>query len=226
MTHEFKDMIFCKDNFFNNPDKVLSLFNDEQFFKSSAYPGMRTGNLLESPNETVKNFALFFAKKVCDEIFPGIYGLMIDVRFHYNHVYSNEKVNEGWIHSDEADLAGLVYLTKNELSLETGTSLFIKNTEGNFSTRDFPSRQEFNITEVPSEQYIKDLKENHSNFTETVRLGNVYNRLVAYDANIYHRPNRYNLNSTDVRKSIVFFIRGFKRDFTSKVNLNYNWVDV
>ncbi len=225
MTHDFKDMVICKDNFFVNPDKVLSLFDEESFFKSAAYPGMRTNNLLESTNESSRNFGLFFAKKICDEIFPGIHGLMIDARFHINQVYNNSTANEGWIHSDEADLAGLVYLSKNECSLHTGTSLFVKDTLGDFAVKDFTSRQEFNLTDVPSDEYINDLKENHKNFTETVRVGNLYNRLVAYDAKIFHRPNRYNLESTDTRKSIVFCIRGFKRNFESKVNLNHNWVD-
>jgi hypothetical protein len=225
MTHVFKDMMFCKDNFFVNPDKVLSLFETEAFFKSPAYPGVRTNNLLESNNELSRNFGLFFAKKVCDEIFPGIYGLLIDVRFHANHLHTEEQANEGWIHSDEADLAGLVYLSKNERSLDTGTSLFAKNTTGDFAVEDFPSRQDFNLSNVSSDQYIKDLKENHKNFTETIRVGNMYNRLVAYDAKIFHRPNKYNLKSNEVRKSVVFFIQGFKRDFTSKVNLKIEWED-
>lgn len=225
MTHAFKDMMICKDNFFVNPDKVLSLFENETFFKSAAYPGVRTNNLLESDNELSRNFGLFFAKKICDEIFTGIHGLMIDVRFHVNQVYTEEKANEGWIHSDEADLAGLVYLSKNERSLDTGTSLFVKDTSGNFAVKDFSSRQDFNLTNVPSKQYIEDLTENHKNFTEILRVGNVYNRLVAYDASIYHRPNKYNLDSKEDRKSIVFFIREFKRDFTSKVNLKFNWED-
>jgi hypothetical protein len=226
MTHDFKDMLFCKDNFFVNPDKVLALFDQESFFKSASYPGMRTGNLLESDNVSAKNFGLFFAKKLCDEIFPGVHGLMIDVRFHLNRVYSNDIANQGWIHSDEADLAGLVYLSKNERSLDTGTSLFVKDTQGDFAVKDFTSRREFNLTDMPSAEYIDDLQENHKNFIETVRVGNVYNRLVAYDAEIFHRPNKYNLDSSDARKSIVFFIRGFKRDFESKVHLEHNWEDV
>ncbi len=226
MQYDFKDMIICRDNFFVNPDKVLSLFDRESFFKSAAYPGKRTNNLLESNNESSRNFGLFFTKKLCDEIFPGVHGLMIDVRFHINQTYLEETANEGWIHADEADLAGLVYLSKNECSLNTGTSLFVKDTEGDFAVKDFTSRQEFNLTDVPSEQYLKDLKENHKNFTETVRMGNLYNRLVAYDANIFHRPNKYVLDSKDTRKSIVFFIREFKRNYESKVNIQHTWEDL
>jgi hypothetical protein len=43
----------------------------------------------------------------------------------------------------------------------------------------------------------------------------VYNRLIAYDATLYHRPNRYNLECNELRKSIVFFIKDIKHTFIS-----------
>jgi hypothetical protein len=226
MNNIFDNYMICKNDFFKNPDKVLALFSKQQFFNSPSYPGIRTHNLLESVDEETRNFGLFFAQKIADEIYPGIYGFMIDVRFHINQVYNETKVNEGWIHCDDADLAGVVYMTKEELSLKTGTSMFIKSTEGDFPVKDFNSRQEFNVTGVPTETYITDLESNHKHFTETLRVGNLYNRLISYDAKIYHRPNRYNLESVVPRKSIVFFIKGFKREYTPKVNLNFKWEDV
>lgn len=226
MMDDFKNMVFSKDNFFINPDKILVLFEQEQFFQSAAYPGTRTGNLLESTNDSSKNFAFFCSKKICDEIFPGIHGLMIDIRLHINLVYDDQEINQGWIHADDADLAGLIYLSKNENCLDTGTSIFNKKLKENFASRDIRSRQEFNVTNVVTEAYKQDLQENHSMFDETIRIGNVYNRLVAYDANLFHRPNRYNLDSAESRKSIVFFIRGFKRTYESKINVTSSWEDV
>lgn len=226
MTDMFKNSVISKDDFFKNPNKVLTLFDQQQFYQSPAYPGLRTNNLLESADNETKNFALFFAQKLANEIFPGIYGFMIDVRFHINQNYNNDKLNQGWIHCDDASLAGIVYLSKEEFSLETGTSMFVKKTLKEFETKDFKSRQEFNLTGTATDQYLHDLENNHNLFLETIRVGNVYNRIVAYDARIFHRPNRYNLDCNDSRKSIVFFIRDFKREYTSKVNLNFNWKDV
>ncbi len=226
MTHPYSNTIICKNDFFKNPDKVLALFDSQQYIKSAAFPGMRSNNLLESSDAKTKNFALFFAQKICDEVFLGIHKLMIDVRFHINQVYTDQEVNYGWIHGDEADLAGVVYMTKEEQSLDTGTSIFSKNLQENFKVDDFTSRQEFNITGVATENYLRDLKTNHETFTENLRVGNIYNRLIAYDATLYHRPNRYNLDSKELRKSIVFFIRGYQQELVSKVNLNFVWEDV
>lgn len=222
----FNNLVISKNDFFKNPDKVLALFDRQEYFLAGAYPGKRTNNLLESQDDETRNFGLFFVQKICDEIFPGIYNLMIDVRFHINTVYETEDANKGWIHCDDADLAGLVYMTPDEFSLDTGTSMFVKNTLEEFQVKDFQSRQEFNVSNTITEQYLKDLKENHNTFVETLRVGNIYNRLLAYDARLFHRPNRYNLDSTKPRKSIVFFIRDFKREYQSKVNINYKWEDV
>jgi len=223
--HPYKNTIVCKNDFFKNHDNVLPLFDSQLYSKSVAFPGVRTNNLLESTDPDTKNFALFFAQKICDEVFPGIYKLMIDVRFHINQVYTDQTVNHGWIHNDESELAGVVYMSKDEKSLDTGTSVFSKKTIENFKVEDFESRQEFNISGIPTDQYIEDLKINHNTFAENIRVGNMYNRLIAYDATLYHRPNRYNLDCNELRKSIVFFIRDIKHTYTSSVKLNSNWED-
>jgi hypothetical protein len=224
--HPYKNTIVCKNDFFKNPDKVLSLFDSQSYNKSVAFPGVRTNNLLESTDPSTKNFALFFAQKICDEVFPGIHKLSIDVGFHINQVYTDQTVNHGWIHSDDSEgLAGVVYMSKDEKSLDTGTSIFTKKIMENFKVGDFESRQKFNVSGVPTDQYIEDLETNHNAFVENLRVGNIYNRLIAYDAILYHRPNRYNLDCKELRKSIVFFIRDIKHTATSSVKLNSNWED-
>jgi hypothetical protein len=223
--HPYKNTIVCKNDFFKNPNRVLPLFDSQSYNKSVAFPGVRTNNLLESTDPIIKNFALFFAQKICNEVFPGIYKLSIDVRFHINQAYADPAVNHGWIHSDDSELAGVVYMSKDEQSLDTGTSIFTKKTKENFKVGDFESRQEFNVSGMPTDQYIEDLKINHNAFVENLRVGNIYNRLIAYDAILYHRPNRYNLDCKELRKSIVFFIRDIKHTATSSVKLNSNWED-
>ena len=224
--HAFKNFVVCKNDFFKNPNKVLTLFDRQEYIISPAFPGRRTNNLLDSTDLETKNFARFFAKKICDEMFPGVFGLMIDVRFHINETYKHSLANQGWIHCDDADLAGLVYMTPEECSLDTGTSIFKKTTTEDFAVEDFKSRNDFNTTGIVSDAYLKELTDNHKIFFETIRVGNVYNRAVAYDATMFHRPNRYNLDCNMPRKSIVFFIRNFKRDFQSKIQLEYFWEDV
>lgn len=221
-----KDLLLVKDNFFTNPDKILSLFDRQKFYKSWAYPGSRSHNLLESEDDSTRNFALYFTHKIANEVIPGLHGFYIDVRLHINDIYDDEILNQGWIHCDEADLAGIVYLSKEELSLDTGTSIFFKTSAEEFTSRDIQSRKMFNQYGTSLEEYKRDLKDNFNQFTEISRIGNVYNRLVAYDATMFHRPNRYNLSSKRMRQTLVFFIRNVKQNYPEKTDIKFNWVDL
>jgi Family of unknown function (DUF6445) len=224
--NHFDNFIAIKNNFFTNPKKVISLFDHLEFYSSGNYPGKRTENLLESQNHNVKQFALFFVEKLCKEIFIGIHGFMIDVRFHINSTYDNHIANQGWIHADDTDLAGVVYLTSDEIDFEGGTSIFLKNNKEDFPVTDYVSRQEFNFTEKTTDNYLKDLENNHKNFTESVRVGNLYNRLIAYDSKLFHRPNRYNLLSGQARQSLVFFIKNYNVEVSERIKLNSKWEDL
>lgn len=208
--HPFSDYIICKNNFFENPRQVYELSTRQEYHRSSVYPGNRTNNLFESTDDNTKEFAKYFANKLKYEIFPGISHFMIDARFHINDVFDHDTANLGWIHTDNTHLAGLVYLTPNESDFSSGTSLFNKITPTDFATNDFISRQEFNLKKEVSQEYIQDLKNNWNNFDETIKVGNQFNRLVAYDAMIYHRPNTYVTKSGLPRVALVFFIQGYR----------------
>jgi hypothetical protein len=222
----FDDFVITKNNFFSNPEKVISLFNHQKFYSAENYPGKRTENLLESKNEEVRQFALYFAEKLAKEIFIGICRFMIDIRFHINSVYENDQVNQGWIHADDTDLAGVIYLTPDEIDFDSGTSIFLKNTQENFAVNDYKSRQEFNFTEKITDEYLNDLDNNHAMFTESIRVGNLYNRLVAYDSKLFHRPNQYKLLSGNSRQTLVFFIKNYNVEHSHSIRLNSSWEDL
>jgi hypothetical protein len=165
--------------------------------------------LFDVQDEDTRSFAKFFAQRIKFDVFPGLQTFMLDIRFHVNETYDNSEANVGWIHADPSDLAGIVYLNPTEQSFFTGTSIFLKNGSDDFDVKDFSSRLKFNLNNEVSEKYLNELKDNWSNFTETVRVGNKFNRLVAYDATSYHRPNRYSTDSKEPRRSLLFFIKGF-----------------
>ena len=79
----------------------------------------------------------FFAKEIANTVFYGMSKFELDVRFHKNDVYDHPDANNGWIHNDEIDFAGLVYLNIEEPSMDTGTSIFDKVSEGVFEVQDF-----------------------------------------------------------------------------------------
>jgi hypothetical protein len=222
--HPLAGSVICKNNFFNNPDKVLALSKRQTYEKSERYPGKRTINLLESTDSETKEFAVFFAKKIAREVFPGISQFVIHISFHINELYSDDEANIGWIHNDDVTLAGLVYLNSNETNFNSGTSIFLKKGLENFSIPDFQSRKLFNTTSVVTEDYKQDLKNNHSHFEETMRIGNVYNRLIAYDSNLWHRPNTFKVDVDEPRTTLLFFIDQYQFD-QPDIDSFSRWVD-
>ena len=222
--HPLVGVIVCKNNFFNNPNKVSALAQRQEYTKSDRYPGKRTINLLESTDEETKNFAVFFAKKIAREVFPGISQFVIHISFHINEQYDDADANIGWIHNDDVTLAGLVYLNSNETNFDSGTSIFLKKGAEDFSVPDFPSRKLFNTTSIVTEEYKQDLKNNHTHFEETIRIGNTYNRLIAYDSNLWHRPNTFKVNVKEPRTTLLFFIDRY--EFEQPIIDNFSkWVD-
>lgn len=208
--HPLAGSVVCKNNFFNNPDKVLALSKKQIYEKTERFPGRRTINLLESTDPDTKEFAVFFAKKIAREVFPRISEFVIHISFHMNELYPDDEANIGWIHNDDVTLAGLVYLNPKETNFSSGTSIFLKKQAENFTVPDFQSRKIFNTTSVVTEEYKQDLKNNHSYFEETIRVGNVYNRLIAYDSNLWHRPNTFKIEAAEPRTTLLFFIDQYK----------------
>lgn len=225
MIHPFQNYIVCRDNYLVNPEKVLELFKKQSFIKSGIYPGHRTDNLFNSKDEDTVNFATYFANRIKDDVFPGLSNFMIDIRMHINEVYLHDDANLGWIHNDESDLAGILYLTPNENNFSSGTSIFNKINTPEFDEDDFTARLNFNSTSNVTEEYLKELKKNWSQFCETIKIGNVYNRLLAYDAKLFHRPNSFVTSTKIPRHSLLFFIQGFE----CKSSFDYDkfkWKDV
>jgi hypothetical protein len=222
--HPLAGTIVCKNDFFNNPQKIIELSKKQTYKNSERWPGKRTDNLLESTDPEIRDFAVFFAKKLGTEVFPGISRFNTHISFHINDVYDDEISNEGWIHNDDVTLAGLVYLTPNEANFNNGTSIFLKKGEQDFRNTDYRSRKDFNLTKIATEQYKKDLEMNHRNFEETVRFGNLFNRLIAYDSNLWHRPNNYKTNTTFPRTTLLFFIDFYEYEFPS-LSVASKWVD-
>lgn len=224
--HKYKNSTHVIDNFFDNPNAVIQLGKSLDYFNDVAWPGLRTKNLFQIDNEQAVEFAKFFAKKIADEVFYGLSKFQIDIRFHKNEIYDTEEANYGWIHNDEIDFAGLVYLNLEETSMYTGTSIFDKTTLEDFKVQDFESRKELNLKKNVTDQYLIDLAENKKQFAETINVGNKFNRLVAYDAEQWHRPNNYKVK-TPPRYSLLFFIDNAQFvDLDSMLSITSNWRDV
>lgn len=192
----------CIDNFWSNPDKVVSLALSQDFSEShSSYPGFRTkelGDILPEFNEIMIN---------------KIISLFIDIDKYQNfnivtkHFFqkisplSDDPIsNIGMVHQDSGAyedapgdiLSCIVYLNKNS-KLDAGTSIFKEK--------------------YPNSDYSWYNKNNNQNvilhnnkFIETIKFQNIYNRLVVFDSMNPHAANLFDGGNED-RLTQVFFIK-------------------
>ena len=207
MSHFYSDFIFCKNNFFQNPARILDFANSLEFsYTHKGFPGIRTENLALSNNPECKDFANFFVAKLLNEVYTNILEVNIDIRFHKYPVYDDKELNTGWIHIDDSELlAGVVYFNNNFENFKAGTSFFTPADEINPPDE---IRENFNLdsTTVDTDKYKESLVNHNSQFNETITIGNLYNRLITYDSNLFHKPNDYYINNTDNRLTLVFVI--------------------
>jgi hypothetical protein len=223
-THPLSGLLISKNNFFNTPDKVVNLAKKQSYSRAINYPGQRTDNLLQSNDPATREFAVFFAKKLAREIFGGISQFVIHVSFHLNDIQTDEDANQGWVHSDDVTLAGVLYLNKTENNFLSGTSMFNKITPNDFPVLDFQSRKDFNTSNIVTEEYKSDLKNNLTHFEETIRIGNQYNRLIAYDAEMWHRPNTFRTSDLTPRLTLLFFIDKYQYSYPD-IEFKNSWID-
>lgn len=211
MNHPFENYLVCRDNYLKDVDRVNELFNRQKFYRMSLYPGYRTDLLHNSEDSETREFAIEFMERLCVDVFPGISDYNVQMHFHYYESTEEESLNYGVVHSDGGYMAGLVYLSKDEEDFNSGTSIYLlkSNKELYESEEEKQSKIKFNSTGIADETYKKFIERNSSCFDETMKIGNKYNRLVAYDANLFHSPNCYTTKSKQIRKSLVFFIKDY-----------------
>jgi hypothetical protein len=202
----------CVDNFFDEPDKVRELAYSLEYNtchqSNSSWPGLRTKPL----HQICDDFFQLFCQKFLRLFFdyknnkPTNWG--IEAAFQRFPVGQYGNISSGWVHKDECPLAGLIYLNP-EIDYSCGTSLFKPNK--------FISGMNTEYASLKDEQHLRfDSKKEHlyenakneynSNFTETVRFGNVYNRLICYSGDMYHGVQNFFGNENQERLTLVFFV--------------------
>ena len=151
-----------------------------------------------------------------------------DISFQLVESHKHENCNKGLIHmdansKDEVGIAGLIYLTPNA-NLNSGTSIYKLKENHNFTKEDGK-----NILKLKEDLYLNDsvdekkwdkmIEKNYSDFDETIRFNNIYNRLICYDTFSWHSAMSTNAGIDD-RLTLVFFIRGIQAPMYPKERMN------
>jgi len=177
------------DNFFPDPDKVVEYGINQEFFPTTdgRWPGKRTKPLLDI-NPTLFKFV---GEKIHNIFYENVEDWFADVRFQLIEPFSNDQYdirNQGWIHKDNGtNFAGVIYLDKNPDN-DTGTSMFRERNGYSVQHKDCNAVKEkfYMGEEVPDELYSQAFHGMNSQYVETVKVKNVYNRLVMFNNKQHH----------------------------------------
>jgi len=200
------------DNFYNDPENILSFINELDFKKSTdgSWPGERT-----EPLEKIEpDFSAEFHRKYLSTFFDGeVTQLEWEITSYFQKIYPNadDETNSGWIHQDDSVmLAGVIYLNKNA-PLESGTSIFkIKDKSKEEELRNIQSKYKkpfYRGEIVDLGEYKKNLKLHNESFEETLRVNNVFNRLITYEGHLPHKQNGFAGFKDEPRLTHVFFVK-------------------
>lgn len=203
----------CVDNFFKNPNLIrdLGLKLDKESDPSGRWPGYRSVPLWMIDENLNTQIILKILNSYFDLSYQSLSWKSSEITFQIQKGYSENSdslLNQGWIHQDSGEqLAGLIYLTP-DADLDTGTSLFnlkeeYKNSFKLNNTRLSKSALYLN-QKIDEQDYVDELTQLSNKFVEKTRFNNIYNRMIAYDSNEWHRANK--LKSKYDRLTMVFFI--------------------
>lgn len=172
------------DDFYSNPDEVREFALQQDFSVKNNFPGQRTKSFLnESTKEGLQKIVEPFGGKVLNwyEEDGGTGS------FQYT-----TSLDRSWMHVDNFNSwAGVCYLTPNA-PISAGTGLFKNKKENTMYDLGRPVGTE---------------SQDMTKWEMVDRVGNVYNRLVLYRADIYHSSLDYfGSNLQDGRLFQVFFL--------------------
>ena len=195
----------CVDNFFKHPDEVINLADtlDYKPEPKGMWPGARSPELhLVSPS---------FKNAVCTKylklhLSAPMIGYQCAAYFQKIGAASGGS-GEGWVHNDTPHLhTTIIYLNKNE-NLKSGTSIYRpqKGVGPMVTTRNNMKKREFNLGNITNEEAKKFRLESNSDFEETIRFLNVYNRCIGFDACEWHAANEFSQKTKDPRLTLIIF---------------------
>tara|TARA_B100001248_G_C27216195_1_gene378165 strand:- start:40 stop:693 length:654 start_codon:yes stop_codon:yes gene_type:complete len=197
------------DNFFEDPDAIVEMAMGMKYYNPNTgnWPGTRTKQL-HVEDDRFFNYlgnrihGLFFEKT------PEYWNLQC--HFQLIKPFCEDKYNKknrGWIHQDhDSWFGGIVYLTKDP-EPDTGTSIY--ETKAGWS---FQVKQEIMMKEalyrsepIDEKEYEEAYDRVHSQYEETVKIKNVYNRFVLFPGTTHHGVQTY---GTKDRLTLNFFGMG------------------
>jgi len=192
------------DNFLDDPDKIRAWALQQEYFtsKDGQWPGVRSKPIheLDAP----------FFHLICRKFFSQFYDMLTtselswEVKMYFQMVPEN--YDFGWIHSDElgSQITGIIYLSPNA-NLNGGTSIY-RNKSNLIQPIQARLKPYGHANGESKQENRKDKEDHNSQYEETIRVSNVYNRLVAFDSHLSHTAQDFFGEGENSRLTLVFFV--------------------
>ncbi len=171
------------DNFFEDPDSIVDLSTNLQYSPSDngRWPGLRSNYL----HKIYPRLFDFISTKITHLFYDTCESWTYEITFQKINPYSENQYNKkncGWVHSDEYNFGGVIFLTKNQ--------------EEEIKNRHFLGGI------VDDDIFNQFYNTYHNQFEETIKIKNIYNRLVLFNSGTLHAVQTY---GTKERLTIPFF---------------------
>jgi hypothetical protein len=189
--HYIKCSYLVIDNFYSNPDDTRKFILTQEFKIRGNYPGKRTISFAdENTRDCIQKYISAFAGKITRFEMGND-----NTNYNGSFQYTTSR-DRSWIHTDSwNNWAAVLYLTPNAPE-SSGTGLY-KYKDGTKSSDNL------------SKQKIDEIDEDNQDLTKWTlvdRIGNVYNRMVIFNAKQYHCSLDYfGTNKENGRLFQVFF---------------------
>ena len=192
-TNEWKTFI-CVDNFYENPDEVREFALKQEFQLHKEYHKGRRTDIVYRPESLKAKFESIIGKKITSWDKYGVNGCFQYCTAEDPIVY----------HYDSQNYAGVIYLTP-DAPPESGTTFYRSRKNKLTKIMDNPHAEKTGKTfdELHNETFATGFYDS-TQFDVVDVVGNVYNRLVIWDALTLHAASRY--FGTDLHNSRLFHL--------------------
>lgn len=202
------------DNFFEDPYKVIELANSLEYTDASKdeyrWPGERSTFI----HKIDYNFFNYVITKVLNTYFPFAKVSCKEAKLLFQKISSFYE--DGWVHKDPNVITFIVYLNNTKV-IDNGTSLYVPKNPY-LKNKDLTIHDDKKIKSFKNFNKIKEYKpyrlENNNQFEETIRVNNIFNRCVMFNASTYHKANNFNvIDNYEDRLTLIGFIQDFTFEY-------------
>ena len=192
------------DDFFEDPDSIRAFGLRQQYAQDTtgSWPGSRAQDL----NQLNSQLFTHVASRLLS-LFWDITTSPVHWRAHGTFQRVTQAYGTGWVHQDaDSLLTAIVYLTPDSPA-QSGTSIYRRKdiTVPIPEAWDRTKRQGYLTGQMTTAEYVHARDATNNCFEETLRVNNVYNRLLIFDSSLYHGVRAFDTASQDRLTLTMFF---------------------